>query len=94
MKDKDQTPKWKQIAREARDRKNELTKREVSKVINKVDHEFVLKLYDHRSEVIHRNFFLNQHFFQADVKSGRFEARFLCSDKLRKTFKSFGETRI
>ena len=47
-KDKDQTPKWTQISKAARDSKNALSKKKISKIIDVVDRDFVIKLYDYR----------------------------------------------
>jgi hypothetical protein len=92
IKDRDQTPKWMQICRSARDSKNELSKREVARVIDSVDREFAIKLYDHRSELLHRSADITEHSFQLKLATGKFHCRFICTPQIRKTFKLFGES--
>jgi hypothetical protein len=45
--------KWTQLKRSVRDRKNTLSSTPVAKIVDKIDNEFVSKLYDHRSLLIH-----------------------------------------
>lgn len=47
--------KWTQLSRSARDQKKSFSKKSVAKTITKLDREFVSKLYDHRSYLIHSN---------------------------------------
>lgn len=91
VKDKDQTPKWTQICKSARDTKNQLYQRDISKVIDKIDRDFAIRLYDYRSEIIHRNRDINEYSFGLKLNAGEFTVRFICSSKLRRTFKNFGE---
>lgn len=93
-KDKDQTPKWTQISKSARDPKNALNTNDISKIIDKLDREFVIKLYDYRSEIIHRKRDTNEYAFGLKIDTGQFTVRFICSDKSRKAFKLFGEKEL
>lgn len=45
--------KWTQLKRSVRDSKNSLSSTSIAKIIDKIDNEFVSKLYDHRSLLIH-----------------------------------------
>ena len=45
---------WTQLAKAVRDKKNEMSETKFSETIDKIDREFVCKLYDHRSLLIHR----------------------------------------
>lgn len=91
LKDRDQTPMWGQTTRSARDRNNELHQKPVAKAIDRVDKDFVTRLYNHRSELIHRRADIVEHGFLIKPSTGKFTVRFLCSPKIRKTFKTFGE---
>ena len=51
---KDKTLMWTQLAKSVRDGKNELSKTTFSKVVDQMDRDFVCKLYDYRSSLIHR----------------------------------------
>lgn len=92
LKDKDQTPKWKVVSKSARPNSgNEFNKKDIAKVIDRIDREFTIKLYDYRSDLIHRRRDINEYSFETMVDTGQFNVRFICSDRIRKTFKSFGE---
>jgi hypothetical protein len=45
--------KWTQLKKSARDDKNSFNSTTVAKTIDKLDREFISKLYDHRSQLIH-----------------------------------------
>lgn len=53
-KKKDNTLMWTQLAKSVRDKKNIFSQKRFSTVIDQIDREFVGKLYDHRSLLIHR----------------------------------------
>ena len=89
--DKDQTPKWTVISRSARDSKNNLSKREIASVIDRLDREFVTILYSYRSGLIHTRSDINEYSFESRIETGELNARFICSNKIRKTFKNYGE---
>ncbi|HVU98507.1 MAG TPA: hypothetical protein VHE34_24970 [Puia sp.] len=90
-KDRDKTLMWSQICRSARDPKNTLYIRGVAKAIDTVDRSFAIKLYDHRSELLHRSADITLQAFQLKMDTGKFNIRFICTPQIRKTFKSFGE---
>jgi hypothetical protein len=90
LRNRDQTTMWMQTTRSARDSNNELSKKPVAKTIDRIDKEFVGRLYDHRSELIHRRADILEHSFQLKPSTGKFNIRFVCSPRIRKTFKTFG----
>ncbi|WP_428330324.1 hypothetical protein [Mucilaginibacter sp.] len=90
-KEKQQTPKWTTISKSARDINNSFNKKDIAAKIDEIDREFVIKLYDYRSEIIHRTRDTNEYSFDLKASTGDFTMRFTCSDKLRKSFKNFGE---
>lgn len=51
---KDNTLMWTQLAKSVRDKSNTFSQTKFSSLIDKVDREFVGKLYDHRAFLIHR----------------------------------------
>lgn len=51
---KDDTLMWTQLAKSVRDKNNTFSLTKFSSIIDKVDREFVGKLYDHRALLIHR----------------------------------------
>lgn len=89
--DKDQTPQWTSISKSARDPNNNLSKREIASVIEYLNKEFVIKLYDYRSELIHKRSDINEYSFKSRIETGELHARFICSNKIRKTFKNYGD---
>lgn len=93
MKDKHQTPKWMQISKSARDQRNELSSKEIARIIDNIDRSFAIKLYDYRSDIIHRKRDTNEYSFELKAEQ-EFTVRFICSTKLRKAFKGFGESEL
>jgi hypothetical protein len=91
VKEKDQTPQWTGISKSARDPNNKLSKKEIASVIDKLNREFVIRLYDYRSDLIHRKSDINEYSFESRIETGKLSARFICSNKIRKTFKNYGE---
>lgn len=89
--DKDQTPQWTSISKAARDAKNPLSKRAIAGIIDYLNKEFVIKLYDYRSDLIHKRSDINEYSFESRIETGELHARFICSNKIRKTFKTYGE---
>jgi hypothetical protein len=89
--DKDQTPQWISISKSARDHKNNLSKREIASTIEYLNKEFVIKLYDYRSELIHKRSDINEYSFESRIETGELNARFICSNKIRKAFKNYGD---
>lgn len=53
-KKKENTLMWTQLAKSVRDKKNIFSQTRFSTVVDKIDREFVGKLYDHRALLIHR----------------------------------------
>ena len=53
-KKKDSPLMWTRLAKSVRDKENNLSRTNFSKVIDQIDKEFVCKLYDYRSSLIHR----------------------------------------
>jgi hypothetical protein len=90
LKNKDQTLMWGQVANHARNPNGELHQKPVSMIIALIDKEFVSSLYDHRSELIHRRADIMENSFLIKPATGKFTARFICSTRVRKNFKIFG----
>ena len=91
IKDRDKTPPWSSIASAANDPNHEIVTKPVAAAIVKADSEFVTKLYDHRSELIHRRADLSENAFNIIPSTASFDIRYLCPLRLRKTFKAFIE---
>lgn len=89
--DKDKTPQWTSISKSARDSQNSLSKRNIASVIETLNREFVARLYDYRSELIHKRSDINEYSFESKIETGKLSARFICSTKIRKAFKKYGD---
>ena len=51
---KDTTLMWTQLARSVRDKKNTFSKTSFAEIVDQINRDFVCKLYDYRSSLIHR----------------------------------------
>ncbi|MFP5042714.1 hypothetical protein [Parasediminibacterium sp. JCM 36343] len=89
--DKEKTPQWTSISKSARDPQNDLSKRDIAGTIESLNKEFVIRLYDYRSELIHKRSDINEYSFESRIEPGKLLARFICSNKIRRTFKNYGE---
>jgi hypothetical protein len=89
--DKDQTPQWKVLSKSARDIKNSFSQKSISKIIDKLDRDFVIKLYDYRSDLIHRKSDISEYSVESNFGLEELKIGFICSEKIRKVFKMYGE---
>ena len=89
---KEDTLMWTQLAKSIRDIKNNFSKKTFSETIDKIDKDFVGKLYDHRALIIHRKADISGYnvtlFLGTEEK---IKARFLAGKNL---IKSFSELKI
>jgi hypothetical protein len=90
--DKSNTLYWTKLASSVRDKNNELNKLSIAKVIDEIDREFVGKLYDYRSRLLHNK--RDQHRFTTTVSLGTFafDVKILASDTSLKHFKIIRNT--
>ncbi len=87
-KDKSDTLYWTKLAKSANDTKNEFSNLDIRKTITEVDRDFVKRLYDYRSRLLHVN--KDQHIFKATLKiiDYRFIINTLASETSIKHFKA------
>ena len=88
IKDRDQTLHWSKIASSARKDDHELYKKLVAKTIDRIDRDFVTRLYAHRSELIHQRPDMAENAFQIQPMTGTFNIRFVAAAKVHKTFRT------
>lgn len=91
-KDNQKTLMWTQLSKSVRDEKNEYNKKSFAKTIDNIDRQFVSKLYDHRSFLIHKKSDLSS--FNVTISYGEKEnvdAKFMAGKNL---IKSFSELKI
>lgn len=88
-KDKDQ--KWNQLAKSSRDRNNEFSRISIAQTIDILDREFVGKLYDHRSYLIHSKVDRGSRSFSINIMAALCETHIFTSDKLSKNFRELKE---
>jgi len=91
-KNNQKTLMWTQLSKSVRDEKNEFYKKSFAKTIDNIDRQFVSKLYDHRSFLIHRKSDISS--FNVTVSFGKKEnvdAKFMAGKNL---IKSFNELKI
>lgn len=87
-KQKENPLKWIQLAKSCRDEKNEYFSKSFAKKVDEVDRKFISKFNEYRTELIHRK---NSESYASVIwklPTGEVNARFICSPKLRKTFKN------
>jgi hypothetical protein len=79
--------KWGQLAKSARDKKNPFNQNHIAKTIDIIDREFVNRLYDHRSYIIHTNVDKGPSNFIINVIQAECEAHIFSSNSFNKRFK-------
>jgi hypothetical protein len=79
--------KWGQLAKSARDSKNPFSQNLISKAIDKLDREFVGKLYDHRSYLIHTSVDKSPSSFSINIMEAECETHIFSSVSFNKRFK-------
>jgi hypothetical protein len=89
--EKEKTPSWTTLCKTARGRVNAFSGSEIAKAMDAMDREFVIKLYDHRSELIHRHADISKYLFDLKLDLEDTTSKFVCSQKIRRTFKHFGD---
>jgi len=84
---KSDTLYWTKLASSVRDKNNEFSKLDIAKVIDSMDREFIGKLYDYRSRLLHNK--RDQHRFMTTVTLSTFDfnLKILASDTSLKHFK-------
>jgi len=77
---------WSQLAKSSRGEKNEISKLQIAKVIDSVDRDFVCRLYDYRSRLVHHK--RDRHLFTVNrgAQPGIFEVRIFSSPEAVKHF--------
>lgn len=82
---------WTQLAKSVRDKNNGLSKMKFSKTIDDINREFVCKLYDYRSILIHRESDISGHSVSHDLMSGKVTTVFYAGEQIIKNFKTLKE---
>ena len=88
QKNKNKTLYWTKLAKSARDSRNEIHKLTIGKVVDKVDNQFVGKLYDYRSRLIHFNRDKHQFSASSDLVNVDFRIKIIASKTITKSFKT------
>ncbi|QNJ99095.1 hypothetical protein [Constantimarinum furrinae] len=85
--------KWTQLARSVRDKKNIFSTTEIANPITEIDREFVGKLYNHRSHVIHKKSDQNKYSITMSFGQTKLEfiPKFFIGNNLIKEFNHFRE---
>ncbi len=78
--------KWNELAQSVRDPKNELYESCFSELIDKLDREFVGRLYKHRSDLIHSGKDGEKSSLSIELMNGKVETKILASNKFNKNF--------
>jgi hypothetical protein len=78
---------WTQLAKSVRDKNNRYNTLTISNTIDQLDREFVGKLYDHRSYIIHTTKDKRATSFKIQVKEARCETHIFSSKKFNNQFK-------
>ena len=82
---------WTQLVRSVRDEKNKLSETNFSKIVDQIDREFICKLYDHRSSLIHRESDIGGHTVSHDPMNKKTTTIFFAGENLIKCFKPLKE---
>jgi hypothetical protein len=89
---------WTSLASSCRDKTNILGKKTFSELISRLDNDFVKKLYNHRSHLIHRSGHINKSNISFKLYDGNFNVAYITTDGFNKNFtdlrKLTKETRI
>lgn len=80
------TYKWPKLARSVRGNKNVWTDLPINEIIDRIDREFVGRLYDHRSFVIHDGSSTPSSNFSIDLMHAKCESKYLAPKKLTNRF--------
>ena len=84
---RDTERKWMQIARASRDKNNPFSKTSIATIVDKLDREFIGKLYDHRSYLIHTRADKKKGGYTLNVIQAQFKTKIFSSDKFNGNFK-------
>lgn len=98
-KNRDTKLKWSNLTRSIRDPKNDLYNSKIASIVNDVDKEFVDKLYNHRSNIIHEKVDRSKYRVTTEYTPGEINISqtFLIGDNLIKKFsvlKELNETKF
>lgn len=85
-KKKQDTLTWTSLATSVRDKNNAFSKTKFADVINTIDNNFVKKLYDHRSHLIHRKGEINRSHIKFTLNDGKFNVSYISTNALNKQF--------
>jgi hypothetical protein len=77
---------WTQLAKSVRDSKNILSKSIFAELVDKIDREFVGKMYDHRALLIHRTADFGGYTVSHSSATGAVDSSFYASKNLIKNF--------
>ena len=82
----DKKLKWTNLAKSSRDEKNPFSKLSAGKLINTLDREFIGRLYDHRSYLIHIGQENRSTGYSIDLLKGEVKAKIISSNQFNKNF--------
>lgn len=88
---KDESPSWSTLSKKCNDKTNPFSSKSIAQVIIGINRALAIKLYDYRSDLIHRKKDAYNYSVTLQLSQGDFTIKFICSERLRKAFKTFGE---
>jgi hypothetical protein len=81
-----ETMTWTSLAISTRDKGNVLGQKSFSELIGKIDNDFVKKMYDHRSHLIHRAGQINKSNIRKSLVSDAFDISYFCTPEMTKQY--------
>ncbi len=86
---KQETMSWTRLANSVRKEDNHFYKTSIAGLVSQIDNDFVKKLYDHRSHLIHRKAEINRSHIKYTLVEGRFNVSYVSTNSLNKQFSIF-----
>lgn len=81
-----ETLMWTSLASSCRDKTNILGNKTFSELISQLDNDFVKKLYNHRSHLIHRSSHINKSNISFKLNDGKVNVSYITTDGFNKNF--------
>jgi hypothetical protein len=84
---------WTQLAKSVRDKKNVYSRKSIARLIDELDRNFVTRLYDYRSHLIHKKADFKRYAIEVKLsqKDMIFDARFIATEQFIRHFKELKE---
>lgn len=83
---KQETLSWTSLANSVRKEDNHFYKTSIAGLVSQIDNDFVKKLYDHRSHLIHRKAEINRSHIKYTLAEGKFNVSYVSTNSLNKQF--------